>query len=175
MSSSNNNNNDSTSYLPRIQQAFNQEHAALIKSQGWFYCDNFFPVEEALSIRENLLALDTISTANKTTKEHDKEQPPRFKEHMFQFGGKLFPKPNIYEIDLHDQHARERSKTLKKIYEVIGPSIVQSAYESLPELDLDPTQASSIKVQLNKGGSFPVHYDNPGPPSKRRLTCITTF
>merc|ERR1712008_129192 len=32
----------------------------------------------------------------------------------------------------------------------------------------------SIKVQYNDGtgGCFPAHYDNPGPPSKRQLTCL---
>lgn len=34
-----------------------------------------------------------------------------------------------------------------------------------------------MKLQWNRGtpaggGSFPAHYDNPGPPSKRALTCI---
>ena len=102
----------------------------------------------------------------------EKNKQPHFKEHMFQFGHQLFPKPNIFEIDLHDPQARTRSKSLELIYNVIGPAIVQSASESLPELNLDQSQASSIKVQLNRGGSFPVHYDNPGPPNKRKLTCI---
>ena len=32
----------------------------------------------------------------------------------------------------------------------------------------------AIKLQYNKGsgGCFPYHYDNPGPPSRRQLTCI---
>ena len=34
--------------------------------------------------------------------------------------------------------------------------------------------ARTVKLQHNRGGGgcFPLHYDNPGPPSRRALTCI---
>ena len=30
----------------------------------------------------------------------------------------------------------------------------------------------TIKLQLNKGGCFPLHHDNPGAPNRRVLTCL---
>ncbi|KAL7470007.1 hypothetical protein ACHAXS_010255 [Conticribra weissflogii] len=42
-----------------------------------------------------------------------------------------------------------------------------------PSLALDAETPPAIKVQLNTGGgSFPWHYDNPGPPNQRSLTCV---
>ena len=29
-----------------------------------------------------------------------------------------------------------------------------------------------MQYNAGHGGCFPYHYDNPGPPSKRQLTCI---
>jgi hypothetical protein len=95
-----------------------------------------------------------------------------FSPHKFRFAGKIFGKPNIYEIDLHDASKRERVPALQHIFHVLGPAVVQAAHAALPSLDLDPTAPSAIKLQLNAGGSFPCHYDNPGPPNKRRLTCL---
>ncbi|CAN0313487.1 unnamed protein product, partial [Hapterophycus canaliculatus] len=36
------------------------------------------------------------------------------------------------------------------------------------------TQGRTLKLQRNagSGGCFPMHYDNPGPPNKRALTCL---
>ena len=35
-------------------------------------------------------------------------------------------------------------------------------------------RSRTVKIQHNagRGGCFPLHYDNPGPPSSRALTCI---
>ena len=46
----------------------------------------------------------------------------------------------------------------------------------LPD-NLPPRSASeggaALKVQRNRGGAFPLHVDNPGPPCRRRLTLIS--
>ena len=40
-------------------------------------------------------------------------------------------------------------------------------------LSLQTSSPPAIKLQLNTGGgSFPWHYDNPGPPNNRILTCV---
>ena len=46
--------------------------------------------------------------------------------------------------------------------------------QELPELALLPGDAArTVKLQWNRGGgSFPCHFDNPGPPSARQLSCI---
>jgi Rps23 Pro-64 3,4-dihydroxylase Tpa1-like proline 4-hydroxylase len=152
--------------MSRFEHLFTSDNVKHLQSTGFFYCDQIFDEKEAIRIREELLSLDVDDNTSTTAR------LPTFKEHLFQFAGKLYPKPHIYEIDLHDAALRQRSATLEQIYRVTGPALVSAAHIAFPDLDLDPTSASAIKVQLNKGGSFPCHYDNPGPPNKRCLTCI---
>ena len=53
-----------------------------------------------------------------------------------------------------------------------------SSSSSPPPLKLYPLLqgdgSRTVKLQHNRGGGgcFPLHYDNPGPPSRRALTCI---
>ena len=71
----------------------------------------------------------------------------------------------------------------KDVVEGIGPAFLHR----IDKLDKDVTTTNStnkslslqtntppaIKVQLNTGGgSFPWHYDNPGPPNNRKLTAV---
>ncbi|KAL9189193.1 hypothetical protein ACHAXT_011683 [Thalassiosira profunda] len=107
----------------------------------------------------------------------------QFQQHQFQFGGQRLMKPSVYEMDLSDPSRTSAFGDLGAWEEVVtelGPSFVQQmdevdraqpATSSLLSLDTDAPPA--IKVQLNSGGgSFPWHYDNPGPPNKRKLTCV---
>lgn len=93
--------------------------------------------------------------------------------HYFQFGTHKFPKPNICEIDLHDEARRKQSAELQLLFHKAGPALVKHLRQVFPERELD-LGPSAIKMQWNKGqgGCFPWHYDNPGPPSKRSITCI---
>jgi Rps23 Pro-64 3,4-dihydroxylase Tpa1-like proline 4-hydroxylase len=94
-------------------------------------------------------------------------------QHYFKFGNTLYEKPNIFELDLHDETKRGKSVELSFIFDTAGPNFVREAKQKLPFLNLS-NEPSAIKMQYNKGngGCFPYHYDNPGPPSKRQLTCI---
>jgi len=73
----------------------------------------------------------------------------------------------------------------KDVVEDIGPAFLHR----IDEIDKDVTTNSTtttnkslslqtnappvIKIQLNTGGgSFPWHYDNPGPPNNRKLTIV---
>ena len=142
----------------RMQEIF-AANVDKLQDLGYFSCNGFYTNDEAQSVRDDLIALDNLEESI-------------FKEHLFQFAGKRYPKPNIYEIDLHDAKLRSQFAILETIFNVVGPNLVKTAHAAFPALELDPTSASAIKVQLNKGGSFPCHYDNPGPPNTRRLTCI---
>lgn len=40
-------------------------------------------------------------------------------------------------------------------------------------MNVAPTYMSFSRLFLaGSGGCFPLHYDNPGPPNKRALTCL---
>ena len=90
-----------------------------------------------------------------------------------QFGSKRYTKPNIFEVDMHDEKFDKKScPHFSKIFE--NRAIVKSLKEQLPELVLrDDYNAVTIKLQWNRGhgGCFPLHFDNVGRPNKRSLTC----
>ena len=115
-----------------------------------------------------------------------------FQQHYFQFGGALLKKPNVYELDLSDHSKLDEFEHLgswKDLVCDVGPSFVQQIDEcdqhqqtvgaaeasssSSSQLQLDKSTPPAVKVQMNTGGgSFPWHYDNPGPPNKRIITCV---
>ena len=89
-----------------------------------------------------------------------------------QFGSKRYTKPNIFEVDLHDEKLRKRCRRFDEMFE--NRKIVKRLKERLPELELrDDYDAVTIKLQWNRGsgGCFPLHFDNVGRPNKRSLTC----
>jgi Rps23 Pro-64 3,4-dihydroxylase Tpa1-like proline 4-hydroxylase len=94
-------------------------------------------------------------------------------QHYFKFGDVKFEKPHIFEIDLHDASTRNQSTELSYMFDVGGPHLLSCMDKQLPQLNLTSVP-SAIKMQYNEGdgGCFPFHYDNPGPPSTRKLTCI---
>jgi hypothetical protein len=105
----------------------------------------------------------------------------QMREHTFQFGNGsangnpiIFRKPHIFETDLHDVNLnREEIPLLQSLFDSCALAHVFA--EHLPELGLVcHTGGTTIKVQRNegKGGAFAHHYDNPGPPNKRALTCL---
>ena len=137
--------------------------ALLDEERGWFAADGVLGVDRAGALQNGCLAL--ASPPGSLSGAH-------YDQHFFSFGKKLYPKPHIYEIDLHDRDKREASPTLRYIFHNIGPALVTAACKALPGFDLIPVVAPAIKVQINAGGAFPAHYDNPGHPNKRKVTCI---
>ncbi|KAM3569077.1 hypothetical protein VYU27_008821 [Nannochloropsis oceanica] len=93
-----------------------------------------------------------------------------------QFGPKeVYRKPFIWEADLHDPLLRARVPALGALLE--NETLTEGLHLALPP-SLGGLQGGmggrALKVQRNGGGggSFACHYDNPGKPSKRRLTCL---
>ena len=101
----------------------------------------------------------------------------------------LFSKPNVFEADLHEEEVRKRVPELSFFFETVqdtlpeafrkrstGASTSDSNAFPFPSLEHLATgdSARTVKLQHNRGsgGGFPCHYDNPGAPSKRFLTCI---
>lgn len=88
----------------------------------------------------------------------------------------------VFELDLSGKLSRQCDLGIwNDIVCDIGPSIVQriEQFDSVStnnmdkRLSLQVEMTPAIKLQINTGGgSFPWHFDNPGPPNKRILTCI---
>mmetsp|Transcript_29526 Transcript_29526/g.62651 ORF Transcript_29526/g.62651 Transcript_29526/m.62651 type:complete len:323 (-) Transcript_29526:106-1074(-) len=107
-----------------------------------------------------------------------------FQQHYFQFGGVLLKKPNVFELDLSDNSKLGTCELglWKDVVCNVGPSFIRRIDEldqnnanegQSKSLSLQTDTPPAIKLQLNTGGgSFPWHYDNPGPPNKRSLTCV---
>ena len=96
----------------------------------------------------------------------------------------------MFETDLHESDVRARLPELDALFAASAYGLADAfaaASSSLPAPD--PASSSStyalprlipgdaartVKLQHNRGGGgcFPLHYDNPGPPSRRALTCI---
>lgn len=87
-------------------------------------------------------------------------------------------KPHIYECDLHQAAIRSQLPFFTDLFDSELSKLVEVLRSRLPCCeDLIPFEtaeeaASSItlKLQMNKGGAFPWHYDNPARPNRRRLT-----
>ena len=90
----------------------------------------------------------------------------------------LFSKPNVYEADLHSAHmgAALSAGSCPALAAWFAASLdwVPRLREALPDQELvGGDTGRTIKAQWNAGGgSFPCHYDNPGPPSARALSVI---
>eukprot|EP00040_Diaphanoeca_grandis_P031222 m.186404 g.186404 ORF g.186404 m.186404 type:complete len:438 (-) comp32267_c0_seq1:216-1529(-) len=89
-----------------------------------------------------------------------------------------FVKPHIYELDLHVESMRKLVPEFNSLFERLvsrTSELVTALHKHMPELKLNPhTNGMTIKLQYNdgKGGCFPIHYDNPGRPNNRVVTCL---
>lgn len=87
-------------------------------------------------------------------------------------------KPHIFECDLHQSEIRKQLPFFESLFEGQLGQLVEVLRERIGTLeDLVPFESPeetaanvTLKLQMNEGGSFPWHYDNPGKPNKRRLT-----
>ncbi|TYZ57589.1 hypothetical protein PybrP1_013210 [[Pythium] brassicae (nom. inval.)] len=84
-----------------------------------------------------------------------------------------FVKPHIFEVDLHDARLRAKVPELDALFH--STELLQVFSQHMPEYDLQfSTAGRTLKLQRNAGhgGCFPCHYDNPGKPNARKLTCL---
>lgn len=132
-------------------------HVEQFEREGYTVVDGFFGSEWA----QRLLA-----DARRLAKEG------HLLQHRFQFGQALYEKPNIFELDFDNEQRWALSEELSFIHNIAGPKLVEAANKALPGLKLGQSQAIKLQWNRGQGGCFPWHYDNPGPPSRRRLTCI---
>lgn len=89
----------------------------------------------------------------------------------------------VFELDLSDPGKLDTHNlgSWNDVVCNVGPSFVKRINEldqntatgPNKSLSLQTNSPPAIKIQLNTGGgSFPWHYDNPGPPNNRILTCV---
>ncbi|ETL33157.1 hypothetical protein L916_14337 [Phytophthora nicotianae] len=84
-----------------------------------------------------------------------------------------FVKPHIFEVDLHDASLRTKVPELDALFH--STELPDALTKHLPQYDLQfSTSDRTLKLQRNAGhgGCFPCHYDNPGAPNKRKVTCL---
>jgi len=88
----------------------------------------------------------------------------------------------VFELDLSNPDKLDLYDLgiWKKVVSDMGPSFIRRIDEldqkmsaGPPSLSLQTNTPPAIKLQINTGGgSFPWHFDNPGPPNQRILTCV---
>ncbi|KAG8462361.1 hypothetical protein KFE25_012181 [Diacronema lutheri] len=132
------------------------EHVAALHHEGFAVVDDFLDQALARSLVSEMRARHTA-----------------FRPHRWIFAGLKLPKPGVYELDMHDAGARDVLPAFHAFWSEHVPEIVTRVCARVgcapPAGD-----AISVKAQRNdgRGGSFALHHDNPGPPSKRVLTLV---
>ncbi|OLP94192.1 Inosine-5'-monophosphate dehydrogenase [Symbiodinium microadriaticum] len=135
-----------------------EEKTCQLMERGWFVVEDFLKDDVAKSLRKEALR---ASTAGKLL------------PHRFQFSTGTFTKPHIYEADLHNESLQEELPAFAEL--LFDDSLRMRIDELLPDLKLERGHRSkTVKLQQNtgRGGCFPCHYDNAGPPSNRSITCL---
>lgn len=87
-------------------------------------------------------------------------------------------KPNIFECDLFNERIRCQLPLFNALFNHQLGDVVELLRDRVECCeDLQPcdgadnaSRAVTLKLQMNAGGAFPWHYDNPGRPNRRRLT-----
>lgn len=108
----------------------------------------------------------------------DGAKAPNQVEFLTSEGSITLTKPHIYECDLHQAAIREKLPLFQDLFDHQLGSLVELLRDRVDYCeDLVPfedartaAQAITLKLQMNEGGAFPWHYDNPSRPNKRRLT-----
>lgn len=133
-----------------------------LKSTGYVVLDQFFGIECSSAFLQEMqwLQQNGLMLPNKT-------------QFTLPNGNlKHFTKPHIYEVDLHDETLRKKIPQLDSLFETHAEALIDALED---EFDLvRGTNGRTIKLQYNEGqgGCFPYHYDNPGRPNRRQISCL---
>lgn len=142
----------------RFAEKITQERCGELAEKGYVVIDDFLGHGWAASILAeiNRLSADGLMKPNQT-----------------QFSGKIYTKPHIFEADMHDDALRAQVQELSALFLQEELGLTLEARLSGVRLE-HGTHGRTLKLQHNTGGGgcFPWHYDNPGAPNRRRLTCL---
>jgi len=149
---------------------------------GYAIVETFFPPTFAVSLLDELRELV----------QSGRMQPNRthFSSPNAQGEILLFSKPNIFELDLHESNSmsrissdgskRSKFAALSSLFEESSANLARAIKRYVEEPNsplgnlVEGDRGRTIKLQWNRGngGCFPWHYDNPGPPNRRQMTCV---
>lgn len=145
--------------------------SASLLSQGYAVVDDALPCAALAKLHGDMVQL---------------RQQNGLRQHRFGFKAaaadakpQIYTKPFIFEAELGDPGTAALQETFHSL------DLQNTLRDALPALGLvgrpsdGPAGAAggydgiTIKMQCNEGGGcFPLHYDNAGPPSRRRLTAL---
>ncbi|RMX65463.1 hypothetical protein DD238_005341 [Peronospora effusa] len=153
----------------RLHRKITKEACDQLDGKGYVVIDNCFGHNWASALLEEMQWLNE--------KQHFKPNKTQFTLTQKGLDAKPqafhFIKPHIFEIDLHDASLRTKVPELDALFH--STELVQVLTTHLPQYELQfGTSNRTLKLQHNvgQGGCFPCHYDNPGAPNKRKVTCL---
>ena len=130
---------DAPGASPARACTISSSHVDSLRSRGYAIVDGFLGEEWSSALRAACIEANERGDLS---------------QHHFRFGKELHPKPNIFELDLHDEAKRTKCKELVYLFDQGGPEFVKYAQAELPFLNLDDAP-SAIKLQFNAGkGKF---------------------
>lgn len=152
----------------RLRTKITRETCATLQEQGYVVLDECFGHGWATALLDEMKWLHA--------QQHFKPNKTQFA--LTQTTGAApqvvqFVKPHIFEVDLHDAVLRGKVPELDALFH--STALLEVFSEHMPEYDLQwSTSGRTLKLQRNAGhgGCFPCHYDNPGKPNMRKLTCL---
>ena len=162
---------DSTSYsqpdfvadYDRFFDIVDDQVAARLRTDGFAVVDGIFGSDWAHAFLDELQWLTKKDLLIENRTQFTNAQGERI----------IVRKPNIFEVDLHMEIVRTKVPQMDALFR--QRHFVRALAAQLPEFGLrDGPNGVTVKLQHNKGcgACFPLHYDNPGRPSNRKLTCL---
>eukprot|EP00389_Voromonas_pontica_P015513 GDKH01024197.1.p1 GENE.GDKH01024197.1~~GDKH01024197.1.p1 ORF type:complete len:354 (-),score=34.70 GDKH01024197.1:80-1141(-) len=153
--------------LASWKPALQEDECERLVENGFVVIENFFGRQPCKDFLSEIQQLDSGGQMI----------PNRTKFILADGTSALFEKPHVHELDMHSlpEPGLACVPLLQSLFLHEADKIVDCLMLHAPELHLRRgTAARTIKLQKNSGcgACFPMHYDNAGPPSNRKVTCL---
>eukprot|EP00041_Stephanoeca_diplocostata_P009465 m.145920 g.145920 ORF g.145920 m.145920 type:complete len:360 (-) comp17749_c0_seq2:71-1150(-) len=167
-----------------LADALDRSTCDLLKKNGWVTVDGVFGCDTAKKLRDEIKYLWNSGHMFKNSTQFGGGSKTRHRnetsivEESGAQATKQFVKPRIHEFDMHSSYKnamREVPFFCDLFRGFQSAPLVSMLNRLIPTLDLQKgMQSTTLKLQYNEGsgGCFPLHYDNPGRPNKRKITCL---
>jgi hypothetical protein len=154
----------SNQLVAHLETRITPQHWQQLQHDGYTVIDQAFGNDGAQQLLDEMQSLDASEL---------------FRPNQVQFGQApnvvVVSKPDIFELDLHQSPDLTRSiaPSIASLFDTddLVHLMTRGVGASLGPFEFG-TRGKTIKLQINRGGCFPWHYDNPGRPNRRRLTCL---